>query len=322
MDIEKVRKISEKVLSEKVLDIKKTPLGINNYNFIIKTDCRKVIAKVATSKVAIKNKALKRQYDFLKSHKALINLAVAVGYSGNNELGKPILYSEFISGKYIDFDKLSDSQIKNFAIEVARIHSNVKETFSDNFMARPICKGTFYDYANKISENTVFTDYEKYSRNIEVGAHKIVIENALGILRDKLRVGKYFRGKRFRLLHSDINKENIIWKGDIPFFVDWDEKIYGDPADEIAYIFAINNSIKRFRKLFLKEYKKHIWDKHFLERIKIYELKNRLFDVVWALSKLDKSSDTLKDKRPDVYREFYRVRFGGLIKFFGVGKNA
>lgn len=312
MNLKIVKKITEEQIGEKVTKIFRTEHGLHNYNFVITTESRKLIAKVAGSNSAMQSQALKQQFGFLKKYSTQLNLPQPIHYSAENDLRHPILFLEFLDGDHINFNELSTAQIKKLAYEVARIHSITAHKFSADYATPPLRKGTYYDYAKTFTDIKVFNKFRQYSCHITKPEHRKIIDAGLHFLKDELKNKKLFRRTTFSLLHTDIGTYNLIWKQNESFFIDWDDKMYGDPASEIGYIFAINNASSKFRKVFLTEYQKHIWDVHFQERIKFYELMNRLFDVGWSLSKFDKNADTLKTKSKKVYEEFYDERYANL----------
>jgi len=322
MDKNELKTVAEELLVEKVVKLKKTEEGLHNYNFIIETQNRKLIAKVAGSNSAIMSRALKKQFVFLKKYDKSLNIPVAVAYSEKNIIKRPILFLNFLEGTHLDFNDLSLDQVTSMAKEVARIHLISAKKYSYDYAAPPLHKGTFHDYAKVFTSAKVFKQYDQFACYISNKNHREIIEKGLDALKKELQNKKFFRRSKFSLLHTDLGKYNLIWKQDKPFFIDWDDKMYGDPASEVGYIFAINNSDSVFRKTFLNEYKKYVWDVYFQERIEFYELMNRLFDVMWSLSKFDENSDTLKTKSRKVYEGYYLERYLNLENYLHIKKIA
>lgn len=57
------------------------------------------------------------------------------------------------------------------------------------------------------------------------------------------------------LLHGDVAGGNIVWTPD-PVLIDWEYARVGDPADEIAYIFAQHDCTPEQRTMFWRGYAK------------------------------------------------------------------
>jgi aminoglycoside phosphotransferase (APT) family kinase protein len=57
------------------------------------------------------------------------------------------------------------------------------------------------------------------------------------ILAPRRRAASFAVGEALSLLHGDVAGGNIIWTSD-PVLIDWEYARVGDPADEVAYVFA------------------------------------------------------------------------------------
>jgi aminoglycoside phosphotransferase (APT) family kinase protein len=54
-------------------------------------------------------------------------------------------------------------------------------------------------------------------------------------------------GMRFALLHGDLVEDNIVWPRTGPVLVDWEFWRMGDPAEDLAYLAAMNGAPDRVR---------------------------------------------------------------------------
>ena len=203
-------------------------------------------------------------------------------------LSSSLLLMEFIEGTHKDFSVLSDSEISNFARAVADIHTITREhTFSSNPDLPQDVSGSRLDYIRTIIDTTILARLRSANPSV-YAKDRSWIERAQHVLAARIDQHKNaFSGATFSYLHNDIVILNVLWNKGQPTLIDWEVPSFGDPADEVAYIFAINNTSKRFQQVFFDTYEQYIHDATFAERIDIYMLKNRLCDVAWAISMLE-----------------------------------
>lgn len=146
-----------------------------------------------------------------------------------------------------------------------------------------------------------------------------MIQQAIKQLHDSLETSKNaFTGTQFSTLHTDIWSLNVVWNESKPTFVDWEDMCFGDPADELAYILAINNVSEHFKTIFMQAYLQGTHDPFFMERLDIYTLKARLFDLIWSIKKLDEEAQGQPghiQKAEGIYENFYNVRLVSLRKY-------
>lgn len=242
-------------------------------------------------------------------------------------LGKPdfikssVLIMDFVPGEHKDFSTLSPDEIQNFALAVADIHSiTQKGVFAKTPDIPEDVKGTYYDYlqshiAHNIENRFQEADPALYEKD------NAVIQEARKKLRHQMEEHKdAFSGNDFSYSHNDLVKLNILWKDNQPTVIDWEVPCYGDRADEIAYIFAVNNTSDQFQVKFLEAYEKQldaqsVDDPTFRERLKVYILKHKLFDLAWSISMLDeeqKGTNPLMKQEEGLYRRFYDDRLKSL----------
>jgi len=235
-------------------------------------------------------------------------------YERNGINNKPVLVSEFIEGSHIKFKDLSTEQIKVLATKIASIHSNHKTSFSTGNAQLPSENGTLKDYAQKTIKDRIDYPYKIYK--VAVDHDKELINKACSMLQDLLRQDSEvsWSNNTFSLCHGDIGWGNVIWNNSSPYFIDWDDARFGDPADDLAYIFAINDLDEDFQKTFLQAYIEESNDKSVTPRLKAYILSNYLFDVTWSLGRLYKLSQgkSLIKVSEEKYQEMYEKRLMNL----------
>jgi aminoglycoside phosphotransferase (APT) family kinase protein len=233
-------------------------------------------------------------------------------------LGQPeflpsaVLVMEFIEGEHKEFFKLKDDEIQRLARAVVDIHSITKEKFSISPGAPAEKEGAQYDYLQEMIANTITKRLEHADPSV-FAKDKDVIDEAKERLKSiTLRYKDAFSGKEFSLLHLDIIPPNVLWHEDKITFVDWIALSFGDRAEEVAYIFAINNLGEHFQQVFLDEYQKLVSDKVLLERVKVYMLKHKLFDLAWSITMLSDEKAGKITLQEGSYQSFYDERLTSL----------
>ncbi len=231
-----------------------------------------------------------------------------------------VLIMEFIPGEHKDFEILTDDEIGSLAQAIKDIHGITSDTYSSRLGAQADSHGTHLSYANALISSTIDNRIAKLNPDIYKNDAQL-IHNAIKQLHDWLKISENaFTSTQFSVMHTDIWSLNVIWDEGKPTFIDWEDMCYGDPADEVAYIFAINNVSDHFKKYFLDTYVRSMQDTFFSERLRIYTLKARLFDLIWSIKKLDEEMSNQPgyiQKEKGVYEEYYIVRLNALKKFIG-----
>jgi aminoglycoside phosphotransferase (APT) family kinase protein len=227
---------------------------------------------------------------------------------------------EFAEGKHKDFNDLSDTEIRNFAHAAADLHGITREgTFAKNPDTPDDVEGDQADYLQ--SHMAHYREWLVQSASSIPPEDQEIIQRAQDEVQQQLEQHRgAFSGREFSLLHNDIVILNVLWDQQQPMLIDWETPAFGDRADEVAYIFAINNTSKGFRQTFLDEYEKYVDDPTLRERIPVYELKNRFMDVAWAITKLHEEAagtNPLMKKEEGLYRNFYEKRLRGLKDCLG-----
>lgn len=227
-------------------------------------------------------------------------------------LDSTIIIIEFIPGVHKDFNTLTVSEIKALAATLAEVHSKKSKLYSPSWSAAPTELGDYADYFKSVVKSTITTPLRKAPGDIYSDSAKIIHE---AVVRLDVRLVD-FDNKEFSLLHTDIGSGNVLWNNSKPTFIDWEEVTFGDPADEVAYVFAINNLSKTHQSTFLKEYLAHCDDVTLGTRLPLYMLKNRLFDLVWSIGKLSQQASGIESELMSIpnntYKKFYDERRDAL----------
>lgn len=293
-----------------------TPLdgGTSNITYLAHLDTKKFVIRFHPKS---DNKAdhTAEEYQKLKGAKGMH--APKALYLGKPDfIDSSALIMEFVEGEHKEFNDLSSTEVKNFAHAVADIHKITRDgVFSKCPDFPEDVKGTQYNYLQSYIDNTITrwldeADPSLYAKDKEIiQAAQEELQKQMGKHKDA------FSNTTFSYLHNDIVILNVLWNNNQPTLIDWESPSFGDRADEVAYIFAINNTSSEFEQTFLEEYEKYIDDPTLRQRVEVYKLKNRLMDVTWAISKLDEEAsgkNPLMKKAEGLYKGFYDIRLKGL----------
>jgi thiamine kinase-like enzyme len=269
----------------KALHCKRLMKGLHHINFKLSisddtTTCQAVLRLPATAE---NQQALMHEAWYLE--KLRDDLAPKLLFHADtSSLGVPVLITEFVSGTHISFSELDDTQIAMLAEKLVDIHAIKDDRYSVGTTALPTTTGTYRDYAKL----TILENIDKpYEQALAISHDREVISQARRLLQQKITPNdESWNQNKFSLCHGDIGIYNILWEEHDLRLIDWDGARFGDPADDIAYIFAINNVSARWQGTFLDTYIRKSARDDISSRIDMYLLKNYLFDVVWAMDKL------------------------------------
>lgn len=233
-------------------------------------------------------------------------------------LGYPIMILTFLPGEHKDFNTLSTNEVIRLADVIAQIHGITNDEYGLISHSYPTKKGNYADYLRSAIDISITQPIQKANPAIYNNA-SAVINKSREYLNHMLSQNlAAFTSSSFSLLHTDIGRDNIIWNNEQPSIIDWEEMTFGDPADEVAYVFAINDLNVSAQHIFLERYKTHRTDTTLEVRLPIYILKNRLSDLAWSITKRDRQTlgeeDVLLRKSKELYQEFYDVRLASLSR--------
>ncbi|HET7060063.1 MAG TPA: aminoglycoside phosphotransferase family protein [Candidatus Saccharimonadales bacterium] len=292
------------------ISLKRLSVGLHNVNFLISFKDRKFVLRFHPGNKLGQDKTA----DEASGMKLLKDLPVpdVLSVSKPDFLDSSVMIIEFVEGSHQDFNDLSTDKVRALARVVAKIHKIKRNVFSKALGAPPITEGNYENYVKAIFDSSVvhplsLIDPKLYDDSSEIIAKAgKLLDSALADLAES------FVGREFSLMHTDIGRDNVLWVGNDPKIIDWEEITFGDPADEVSYIFAINNLNEKHQNIFLDEYLSERTDASLKTRLPIYTLKNRLFDLVWSLSKLQQQKSgqepQLMQKSSELYQQFYDVR--------------
>src|SRR5579883_1252350 len=204
-------------------------------------------------------------------------------YGKPDFLNASVIIMEFIAGEHKEFSGLNKEEIELLAHATSELHMITKKTFSKIPGAPADGEGIYYDYLQSMISATITARLEKAHIEIYQKDRDVINEAKQKLQQLMEKYKDAFSGNVFSLLHLDIVPSNVLWNNNYITFVDWQSLSFGDRADEVAYIFAINNMDDAFQQTFLEEYKKYIIDETIQSRIIVYTLKLKLFDLAWSI---------------------------------------
>lgn len=213
----------------------------------------------------------------------------SVFYTDKTSFGLPLLITRFAPGKHIRFNSLTDVQIRHLAAITHTLHSVHRDKFSVGDAMLPTNSGTVLDYTKLAVAEFIDKRYREVADHVP--HDQALFKQARRLLEDRLQAASTsWLSSRFSLCHGDIGDGNVLWEGNTPRLIDWDGANFGDPANEIGYIFAINNVSEDWRRTFLTAYLQHDPESTVIDRIDTHILKNRLADVVWSIGKMHEAA--------------------------------
>ncbi|MCC2631620.1 MAG: choline kinase [Patescibacteria group bacterium] len=226
-----------------------------------------------------------------------------------------LLIMEFIPGIHKPYHDMDPADIRVLAKTLATLHSHSSTEFSPS-PELPPRPGTYLDSLDcmikvQITDPLLAVSLEDYPES------QVLIPTAMEALDTMTRdQADIFKQNAFSLLHGDPGPENVVWGNEKITLIDWTESGYGDPAGEIAYLFAVNHLLDDFKKIFLDEYLAHSNDHTFKKRLPIYTLKSRIADLAWSIIQLEKERTGTRSVHlqggEELYRGYYNVRVKAL----------
>ncbi len=213
------------------------------------------------------------------------DLAPRTWYCGQLPSGPIFVAQELVSGKPKPFNTLNDNEISTLASAISEVHAIASDRFSGRSGEEPSCCGTYEDYVWAMIYESVHVrlgrfDVGSYSEAIELlGIGLRFLPDLLDEQADEFRQPDRSLG----LQHHDLNYENALWcpNGTLKI-IDWNPT-FGDPADELAYIFTDNHCSSAFIETFLQHYRPPAGSGDVVARIPVYVLKNLLDDMAWTI---------------------------------------
>lgn len=197
--------------------------------------------------------------------------------------GTPVMLEEFMPGIHLEFMKLQPCHIKSLAQSVAEFHARRSSCFSNVSGTEPTCSGTYADYARAMVNESVTERLQTIdmSRYPEVA---LLLSRGVDLLEDMLvKQEDDFAGSDFRLLHHDLNENNVLWRADDTAVLIDANPTWGDPADDLDYVCTDTGVDDTFRQALYDAYIECTGDTTVLARINAYTLKNRLDDLAWIV---------------------------------------
>lgn len=300
----------------KTIHCTKLDKGLHHLNFkLVVSDGNKTCAAVLRLPATAEDKTgLIHEAWYLKKLDSSVVPRVLY-HADSSALGVPVLISAFAAGNHIAFDKLNDTQIALLAQKLAKVHSIQDSRYSLGPAALPTATGTYADYARSAVVEEIIKPYER-AKSIPHDATTVL--HARNLLEQKLGgADESWDQNMFSLCHGDVGIYNVLWTNNDLRLIDWDGVRFGDPADDIAYTFAINHVSAHWQHVFLETYIRASARKDIPRRIETFLLKNYLFDVVWAIGKLfeEQEDRSLIKLAQGEYRAMYEERLAALRSY-------
>lgn len=245
----------------KINSFRKLGIGESNLNYILNISNKKFLCRINID-LEMKDK-LKKEYNNLKKIQKLKISPKPIYFNKSPEF----TIIEYLEGKPLKKNiKITESQIKNLAKIVAKIHrikiSNMKKE-----------EHTYKYYFDESKD--YFKYIKKYTNNIPTELKK-TNEILKKIVPKK-------ENKKIGLIHGDICPQNVIETGKHINLIDWESVKMSETAKDIANIFVNFKLNKKETQLFVKEYQIIKKDETILQRTKKHEVLLRYLFMLWEI---------------------------------------
>lgn len=218
----------------------------------------------------------------------------------SERFGAPTMCIEFLDGDEIDLASATPTQMERVGRALAAVHDtpmseslvatlggarSISE-YVDEWIARvasywPRIRGPLPDPARELVERT-----------------RPLVDT---LLHGAMDASCFQRDEALVLLHGDVGPGNVLWT-DRPVLIDWEYARFGDPADEIAYIFAQHALAPERRRAFWSGYadaRRGAALEDVLERVGWWEPVTLFASGLWWLERWSRRADAHEGGDPD-----------------------
>ena len=210
---------------------------------------------------------------------------------GRLACGTPVLLEEHVDGSPKNFGELDSAQISALATTVSAIHQRQSSCFSKRSGEAPICSGSYADYLWAMIQESVIDRLQEVDMAKYAVAQPLFTRGIQKLSELVAQNSEAFSSSTFSLLHHDLNQQNILWPADgSAQAIDWNPT-YGDPADDLDYIFTDNQTTPAFKQALLSAYVHPPGSGDITARIPAYTLKNNLDDTAWTIMMCEQQGD-------------------------------
>jgi aminoglycoside phosphotransferase (APT) family kinase protein len=165
--------------------------------------------------------------------------------------GAPSMCTEFIPGEHRELASAASSELRALGAVIGSVHARPVDGLADHFHGPRTAAG----YLDQWSE--LIAGYLPKLRQPLPSRVAPDVDQALSsvgrILDGPLRAAWTDADDRLVLLHGDVTPGNVLW-ADHPVLIDWEYARLGDPADDVAYIFAQHGLGEAQRQAFWSGY--------------------------------------------------------------------
>lgn len=263
--VEYLRKIVPEVLGlseESVVEVKKLGLGQSNLNYLVKVDGKQFIFRINMDPDS-PNKS-RREFDSLRIVEELGIAPKAFHYESSKDyFGETFIILEYLEGKSLENETISDKITEELARTVARLHNtsvgHLRKRLRKNKSSK---KAMLYRIKRRI--NYINVKRERYFP-AEDGFSVLLAKTLQGFNEKKISVKP-----RYVLGHGDVAPQNAIMHDGKLVLIDWEDLGLTDVAAEIAIIFDSFDFSEKQKEKFLKEYLKWRKDPTLRRRIRAF----------------------------------------------------
>ena len=290
--------------------VKEIQGGENNRIFEISSENRRLIARTSNK---VSEDRIRHEAGILEllEKEEVENVPRKIFLEDSDLAGQPVLIETSVGTRDIEFSEMSREELRDFAEQLARIHSITPDSYNRKFGKNEPKEASM--------EKEMGSNFEKYSRQ----PYRNYMEMADAVdprVKDMFRRQKSIYGKLtevngklpWRMVHGD-PADNIRTDGRKVFIIDWEFCRPGVPFFELIYTFRHNDVDREERQQFLQYYRTFRDTSEIAEQnADLWEKFLAFNDMIWAAERKEKEKRAGGDVSE--YEDLFEERMKELEK--------
>jgi thiamine kinase-like enzyme len=192
--------------------------------------------------------------------------------------GDTLLVHDYAPGAPAPLDAVSGSALTALAACLAKIHANHRS----HYAIWPWLRQTSGTRAEAFRDRVAALDrFESFEMGISDELRERVDRAYVELKSIGLSSDDGWSEREFAQLHGDLSMGNIIWNGDSVTLIDWEYARDGDPAEDLAYLFAEQPASEDVIAAFYRSYVAAGGDPHAVKRAVWYTPLVALDSALW-----------------------------------------
>jgi len=243
--------------ADRIIDVRRFPTGENHavykLTYLVATgDPRSVVIRVSLGTHPEECEQAEREARVLAQMHSRYAPQLYDFRRTSSWFDRPVGCTEFIDGETKDMTSASAEDMHNLGSAVGWLHRLPADGLS-GWMDRSASMAEYLDSRLSDITDRLPLVCDPLPAAVQGGLHRAWA--AIQGLLDRAHAGDSFApDETLVLLHGDVGAGNILWTP-MPVLIDWEYARFGDPADEVAYIFSQNELNGEQRKAFWLGYR-------------------------------------------------------------------